>query len=168
MSDALQNLAFDIQAPRVGQIAVQAVTTSASGIDLAAPGASAAATGVGPVIALNAQQIGAYNMASLPSSDPSSTAPTVQALVNPPGFIGHYVEFFADGADMGVIFGPTQASVSSANVPALATTGAAGTPGTCVRIPAGTFRVFLIKGDDRWLGVVGAASGQLRISIASR
>jgi hypothetical protein len=174
VSALIENLALDIQAPRAGLIAVEAVTTSATYLDLSAV---VTGTSIGPGAG---QSAGAATRTPLqvttaipqvtPTLAEQGTPLATQTTISGPqmGFLGGYVEFFADGTDVGIIFGPTAASVSSGNAPALATTGSAGTAGVCARIPAGTYRTFFLKGDDRFVGVVGAASGNLRISTASR
>ncbi|MBV9311546.1 MAG: hypothetical protein JOZ73_11975 [Solirubrobacterales bacterium] len=70
----------------------------------------------------------AANMPISPATDPRETAP-----------FGHYISLVAEGGDVYVLFGPTNASVTGANVPNPATTGSAqaGTVGLCQYIPAG-------------------------------
>lgn len=84
---------------------------------------------------------------------------------NTTGAMGKIVVIYADGADLGVITGPTQASVTTSNAPALATTGV-NTPGVCFRIQAGTYQAFeLSAGMDNWLGFVASGSGTMRIWV---
>lgn len=162
MSNIIENLAHDIQGSRAGTVAVVAVSASASVVDLSGlPG------GIGPTTAMSAQQTNPA-IPTAPSSALSGPTTSVQPLINPPGFVGHWVKLVADGADVGFITGPTSASVSGANAPTLATTGGATVAGTCDRIFAGTTWQFLVKGDDRYLGVVGSAGGSLRIVQTSR
>ena len=84
-----------------------------------------------------------------------------------PGFQGKYITLFADGADVGVIFGQTLASVTGANAPVLATTGV-DVAGVCWRIANGGKESYLIAaGYDVFIGFVGSAGGVLRIAASS-
>lgn len=72
--------------------------------------------------------------------------------------------------DVGIIFGPTLASVTAGNVPAIATTGTlssnayVGTAGTCFVIPAGTGMKFLLQQNlDKFVGIVGSGVGVVRL-----
>lgn len=72
--------------------------------------------------------------------------------------------------DVGVIFGPSLASVTGGNVPAIATTGTlasnayVGAAGTCFVIPAGTGMKFLLqKTLDQFVGIVGSGAGVVRL-----
>jgi hypothetical protein len=76
--------------------------------------------------------------------------------------------------DLGVMFGPTAASVTAGNVPALATVGAlasgvyTGAAGTCFLIPANTPHRFLLQeGVDLFLGIVASGAGTCRIYQSS-
>jgi hypothetical protein len=84
------------------------------------------------------------------------------------GCLNRFTEFFADGADVGVVFGAgaTNAAVVGANAPALGQQGT-DTAGCCIRIPAGTYRTYIITTATRWLGYVGSANGNLRIAVSS-
>jgi hypothetical protein len=91
-----------------------------------------------------------------------------------PGVVGSYITILADTVDAGVIFGPTAASVSGANAPALASVGtvSAGVytiSGTeCWRIPVNTsIRVALQQSVDLFMGYVGGTSGILRVYQSS-
>lgn len=89
------------------------------------------------------------------------------------GVVGHYVTIYADGVDIGVIFGVSLASVSSGGAPVLsaygvasATGGYTGATGTCHRIPAGNERRYLLQeGVDLYMGYVGASgpTGAIRM-----
>lgn len=103
----------------------------------------------------------------------AAASPLVGNL-NFPGAVNQFVEFFADTADLGIVFGPTAASVSSSNAPVLTqdgtvTTGAyTGHAGTCYRIVAGTSKKWLLQlGVDLFVGFVGSTTGQLRLYVAS-
>lgn len=159
MADRIAEKGWDVQPPRVGLIGVYAVTNSASVINMT--------TGTGV--------FGSASTAfpqTLPDQGSQtinlSGGPAAGTLVSPKGFVGQWVDIFADGTDVGVIFGATNASVSGGNAPVLATTGNPGTAGVCMRIANGSFRTYYIKPDDEFLGVVGAASGNLRIAVSSR
>jgi hypothetical protein len=83
------------------------------------------------------------------------------------GIVGCYVDFFADGTDVGVVFGSTSASVTTTNAPVFATTGV-NTAGVCWRIPAGAKATWYLQaGVDLFVGFVGAGSGFLRIARSS-
>lgn len=65
-----------------------------------------------------------------------------------PNPLGHYLTVENDGANaLYVVFGPTAASVSAANVPAAATTGT-NVAGLCLSIPAGTVARFKLPAGD--------------------
>jgi hypothetical protein len=82
------------------------------------------------------------------------------------GLVGRYVTFYADGGDVGIIFGATSASVATTNAPALATQGTNAT-GACVRIANGAEKAWLVPSGTPWIGVVGSASCTLRIVASS-
>jgi hypothetical protein len=84
------------------------------------------------------------------------------------GGVGQFVEFMADGADVGLVFGATSAAVTSANAPNLSQTGT-NTAGCCLRIPAGTYRTFYVTSATQWVGWIGASASNsnLRISVTS-
>lgn len=162
MSELLRTAWVDVQAPRAGFVATLTMTAVAASADLTGePG------GVGPAIATNTQQSG-LGISARPSAAVSGSVTSTPAEPEKPGFLGHYVMVFADGADAGVIFGPLVANVTGANAPALATQGGAGTAGACFRIPAGQAIKYLLHGDDRFVGFVGSGNGTLRIAQASR
>lgn len=84
---------------------------------------------------------------------------------NTTGAMGKIVIIYADGADVGVVFGPNQAAVTGGNAPSLAANGVNVTGG-CARIPNGQRRAFeLSAGMDNWLGFVASASGTMRIEV---
>jgi hypothetical protein len=134
-----------ITAPIAGLVTNLATSTAAASQDLAA---------VGQVTS---------NM-RLEGSLPQSSSGTVTGSLN--GAIGCFVEFYADGADLGLVFGSSLAAVTGSNVPALATTGV-NTAGVCLRIPAGTYRTFYITALTRYLGYVASATGNMRIAVTS-
>lgn len=87
------------------------------------------------------------------------------------GLVGQYITIEADGADLGITFGPTLASVTGAHVPALAGVGTVNGSGVyteantvCYRIPNGQERRFLLQKErDLFLGFVGSAAGTMRL-----
>lgn len=100
----------------------------------------------------------------------------------PGGAVGSWITLSPETADVGIITGPTKASVSAGNAPVLATAGAIDanglytpTAGVCWRIrdqlvapsPISDRRFKLQKGVDEWLGFVPSANGVLRLYISS-
>jgi hypothetical protein len=91
------------------------------------------------------------------------------------GLTNNYITLFADGCDLGIIVGPSVASVASGAAPVLATVGSIGASGVynaatgaCYRIPSGTKeRILLQPGLDLFLGVVASATGTLRLYQSS-
>lgn len=84
------------------------------------------------------------------------------------------ITVYADGADLGVIFGTSNASVTGGNVPVLATVGTlsggtyTGAAGTCWRIPAGQSARFVLQfGVDLFMGVVASGAGTCRLYQSS-
>lgn len=132
-----------IRAPVAGKIACKAVSAvaDASGLDLATVG-----------------DVGSSNFGT--NNRPTLTDGTG------PGCVGHYASFYADGADVYVIFGATQAAVTGANVPVIATNGVNAT-GVAWKIAKDTFQPFKINPDTRWVGFIGSGAGQLRIAKSS-
>lgn len=135
-------LSNEISPPIAGRITVVATSTGAATLDLRTAGPQS------------------VNMSS-------GDIPPATGGVDPPGLVGRYVDFFADAADVGIIFGATTAAVSSSNAPALATNGT-NAAGCCQRIAAGTYRTWLVDKENPIIGYVAAASGQLRIVPSSR
>lgn len=85
----------------------------------------------------------------------------------------NYLTIVAD-VDLGVIFGPTAASVSSGNVPDLSQAGSlssgvyTGHAKTCWLIQAKVPQRFLLQqGVDLFVGIVGASSGTCRLYQSS-
>lgn len=83
-----------------------------------------------------------------------------------PGCVGHYASFYADGADVYVIFGATQGSVTGGNIPVIATNGVNGA-GVCWKIAKDTVQPFKITAATRWVNFIGSGAGQLRIAKSS-
>lgn len=162
--DEAERKGYEVRLPRAGTILVQAVTTATS-IDLAVSGAPA-----------NASQSFEGNIPGTGGTQSqSATGPGGGAASAPflgaEGYIGHWIDIDVDagGGDLGFISGPTSASVTGGNAPALATTGAAGTAGCCKRIPAGTSKPYFVTANDRFLGVISSAGTcTVRISLSSR
>lgn len=138
--------ANEVTAPVAGQITVIAGALAAGSLDLATTGPTA---------------INMQNADKQPVGDGSGT-------VTIAGGVDRYVEFYADGVDIGLVFGATAAAVTGANAPVLAQTGT-NAAGACMRIPAGIGRSLFIHPATRYVGyVASAATGFLRISVASR
>jgi hypothetical protein len=85
----------------------------------------------------------------------------------------NYLTIVAD-VDIGIIFGPTAASVSSGNAPAIATTGTlssnayVGAAGTCFVVPADFAVRFLLQPAlDKFVGIVGSGNGVVRLYQSS-
>lgn len=147
--------------PRAGKGIVAAVTAVASSVDLTAGGEQSGSE----AFAMNASP-GAGGPTVANSVSGGGTA---QALpqVNPKGNVARWVDITADGVDIGIVSGPTAASVTGANAPVLATNGN-GAAGTCARIFAGQTQPFYVLPDDRFLGLVGTGAGQIRIWPSGR
>jgi hypothetical protein len=159
---------------------------------VSAPRSSQNAPLVGQVVAFAVTTAPAFlNLASLlqPTFNQASAQTAIVSGIL--GQDGNYVTIWSDtGADLGIIFGVTQASVTGGNAPVLATVGtvAAGvyTPaaGTCWRIPAGTSARFHLQppqgpfgvqsftggagegvqaAGDLFMGYVGSAAGVCRL-----
>jgi hypothetical protein len=155
----VERLAADYRPPRAGTLIVQTVTTAAV-IDLSTGayyfgGSLAYAGSIQGSERSEAISIGGGGTQKFPTT------------LQPSGYVGHWIDIFSDGADTGLITGPTSAAVSAGNAPVLATTGT-GVAGTCMRIAAGTFRTYFITADDRFLGVVSSGTTTLRIALSSR
>jgi hypothetical protein len=103
-----------------------------------------------------------------------------------PGLPGNMISIFADTTDVGLLFGPTLASVTGANVPALAAAGTVNASGIytlsgkeCWRIATGTLQRFLLGatqkkaadgtvfGGDNFLGFVSTGAGLIRVFQSS-
>lgn len=77
------------------------------------------------------------------------------------GANGTYVSFFADGGDVYINVGETNASVSGANAPLPTATAGINIAQGCWKIPSGTtFRIICVSGDhpDQFVGYVTATS----------
>jgi hypothetical protein len=86
----------------------------------------------------------------------------------PAGVLDNYITIFADGADIGIVVGISQLLVGTVSLSAQgtvsATGGYSGATGVCHRIPAGAERRYLMQNSqDNWLGVVGSATGTVRL-----
>jgi hypothetical protein len=164
-----EQTASDIRMPRAGTIGVYAITTATS-IDLTTGGME---QGGGQSAQFNGNMPPA-NVAPSTANSPGGGG-TVQSLspMNPVGWVGRWIDITVDAGsgagDLGIISGPTLASVTSANAPAIATTGVPGTAGNCYRIPAGTKQSFIPRADDRYIGVVSSTGTcTFRISASGR
>ena len=112
--------------------------------------------------------------------DPTN-AQTNAGLGAPPkgplGATGSFFTLLTDGPDLGFIAGRTLASVSGANAPNLSATGTLnsdgtylGTQGVCHRLSildGYRHRYRLQIGVDNFLGIVGSASGLVRLYVSS-
>ena len=122
-------------------------------------------------IQLSAAQMGMTYSAEHVVTDNAIGAPNGM----PSGLTGVDVTILADGQDLGVIFGPTLASISGPNAPLLTAVGAltngvyANAIQTCHRIPSGQERRYNTQqGIDLWVGIVAATStGFVRIFQSS-
>jgi hypothetical protein len=91
------------------------------------------------------------------------------------GVVDQELTIFAETSDLGVIFAPSQAAVTTGNAPVLATVGTvngagvySAVAGTCYRIPAGQERRVLTQRNvDLWLGFVASAAGVMRLFQSS-
>jgi hypothetical protein len=148
--------------PRAGKGIVQAVSAAAISVDRAAGGEQS--------ISLDTAMNGPMQAGGASVSDAQSGGGTVKAMpiINPSGNLGRWIEITADGTDMGIVSGPTSASVTGGNAPVFATNGNAGTAGVCKRLFAGTTEQFYALPDDRFLGIVGVGNGQVRIFPTGR
>jgi len=148
--------------PRTGKGIVAAVSAVAIVVDLATGGEQSPSLDNAMT---SPMQAGGPSVA-----DGASGGGTVKALpiITPSGNLGRWIDVTADGTDMGIVSGPTSASVSGVNAPVFATNGNAGTAGACRRIFAGTTEGFYALPDDRFLGVVGVGAGQIRIFPSGR
>lgn len=100
-------------------------------------------------------------MAGFPSNMPSPGFDSPAEAIN---VIGHYITLTADQGDVHILFGPSVASVTGANVPLATTTNtiAAGVPtlavGVTSLVPSGTSRHFKIPMGPQGPGQRGANS----------
>jgi hypothetical protein len=150
----------EIRLPAANAVLVQTITTAAV-IDLAAAGDTSVES------AGFASNISYPGTASQPTSS-SGGGTAVLATLQPSGFVGKWVMITIDGSDLGIIAGPTSASVSAGNAPVLANTGNPGTAGTCERLFQSTRNPYYVTPDTRFIGVVSAGTTTLRISTSSR
>lgn len=160
--DKATRSAGEIQLPGAGEVVVQATSAVAIAIDLALAGAPAAQSA-----GFEQNMPGAGTPSLAVSSSGGGTTQTITPL-NPSGFVGCWIDIFADTFDIGIIAAATNAGVTGGNVPALATTGNAGTAGCCKRILAGSSQAFYVTPDRRFLGVVASGAGFVRISRSGR
>lgn len=77
-----------------------------------------------------------------------------------------FIYIYADGADVGYYFGPSQAAVTGGNAPALATNGL-NAAGCCARILSGQRHRVRPTAKNNWMGFVGSGAGQIRITVSS-
>ena len=148
-NDLAQRQSFLITPPRAfgqltGEVCVLATSTTAGVIDMRTVGVA---------------------LANLSNSN------GVAAAEGRIGLTGNFCLIFAETADLGLIVGPTLASVTTTNAPNLATAGSVNgsgvytnVAGTCARVPAGTFVEFCPQStQDLFLGFVASAAGKIRI-----
>ena len=149
---------------------------------VSAPRAYGPTGGTGPagqVVAATVSSVAQYINLKLVTNENRVYDASVDGLSgqnrNGPGVVNNYVTLFADGADLGIILGPTVESVSAGAAPVLATKGSIGASGAyqsatgvCYRIPSGSKeRLLLQPGIDLFLGVVASATGTLRLYQSS-
>ena len=168
MSNDLQTrTCFDKQLPGAGQISVTSVTTAAV-IDLQAAVQTESA-GFGqrlPGTAL--PSIGQASAGTGVSGGPSAS---LSSVPNPRGFSQCWIEISVDpgGGNLGMVAGPTSASVSGGNAPNISGTGAPGTAGNCYVMGAGLpGERFWVTPDKRFLGVISSGTSIVRIHQSSR
>lgn len=127
---------------------------------------------VGEVVAFAVSAVAAYlEMDNLLQQPVGTITPAQQKK----GVLDNFVTIFADAADLGIVFGPSAASVSAGNAPVLATVGTVSgagaytaAAGTCFRIPAGqSARFHLQRGVDAFMGYVASAAGTCRLYQSS-
>jgi hypothetical protein len=116
-----------------------------------------------------AGQIGVFSVSGSAGSVDLRTIGPQPALGNEEqnGCCDRYVELQADGGDVYVIFGATQAAVTSANAPVISTTGA-NAAGAAMRIPNGTSKQYRpTNNGSPWCGYIGTGSGTVYLRIAA-
>jgi hypothetical protein len=163
-TDLASRLCFDKKLPKVNFVTVVTVTTAAV-IDLAS-GTVVASAGFGQSLPLNAQP-----SAAVASTNQESGGPAIATFPPQRGYLQTWIEVSVDpgGGNVGMVAGPTSASVSSANAPVIATTGVPGTAGNCYVMGAGLpGERFFVGPDERFLGVVSSGTSTLRIHQSSR
>lgn len=97
-----------------------------------------------------------------------------QGPTGPTSPVTNFLTIVSD-VDIGIVFGPTNASVSSANAPVIATNGTltgatyTGAAGTCFVIKANSqpTRFLPQAGLDNFLAIVGSGAGKVRIYQSS-
>lgn len=163
--DLATRTCFDKKLPKVNFVSVTTVTTAAV-IDLAS-GTVVASEGFGQSLPLSAvPSLGQSSAGTGVSGGPSVAASPPQR-----GYLQTWVEISVDpgGGNVGMVAGPTSASVSGGNAPVIATTGVPGTAGTCYVMAAGLpGERFFVGPDERFLGVVSSGTSTLRIHQSSR
>jgi hypothetical protein len=136
------------------------------------------AAGIGQVLAVSVSSTASYvNLGALfqPAAGGQSGAQTQGSSGVVVGVLDNYISIYADGAELGVVFGLTAAAVSGANAPALATAGSllAGVytpPATpaCWGIATGTWQRFLAQlTQDLFMGFVASGAGTMRLYQSS-
>jgi hypothetical protein len=162
-----EQTAADVRLPRAGTVGVYAVTTATS-VDLSTGGFG---LGGGESAQFGAN-VPPANIAPATASSPGGGG-TVQSLqaINPTGWLGHWIDITVDagGGDLGIISGPTLASVTGSNAPSISATGASGTAGNCYRLPVGSLKSYIPRADDRYIGVVSfSGTCTFRIALSGR
>ena len=163
-NDLATRLCFDKKLPKVSCVSVTSVTTAAV-IDLAT-GTVVASAGFGQSLPLSALPSAAVASTNQESGGPAIGTPAAQR-----GFLQCWVEISVDpgGGNLGMVAGPSSASVSGGNAPVIATTGAPGTAGNCyVMAPGLPGERFFVGPDERFLGVVSSGTSVVRIHQSSR
>jgi hypothetical protein len=146
-------------APYAGAITVLVTSTGAGSIDLST-------IGLQQPIADN-QGAPTLDGGGQTGPGPDIVAPVQSSRnVDQQGLLGRYVYLRAVTSTVGFICGPTQALVTSANAPVLATTGS-NTAGCCDRLIPEEWQEMWISGSTRWLGYVATGAGTLIIRASS-
>jgi hypothetical protein len=146
-------LADEILPPIVGTVSVLNANTTGQTQDLSLCGN----------LSLDMRNADALPVAGGASFSGSATPVTTGS--NFGGQIGRFCEVFADGGDIGVLFGANAAVLGGSNVVSLSAAGV-NAAGAALRIPSGTYRTFVIHPAARFLGYI-AASGTANVRICA-
>jgi hypothetical protein len=114
------------------------------------------------------QSLDMRNADALPVSGAAAfagSATPVTAGTSFGGQIGRFCEIFADGGDIGVMFGANAAVLGGSNVVSLSAAGV-NAAGAALRIPSGTYRTFVIHAAARFMGYI-AASGTANVRVVA-
>jgi hypothetical protein len=146
------------------------------GLSITTSSGTSYGVGSGLVAVLNvtmAPQMVALQLLFAPPANAADAMAAPDASGLPPGCLGSYLSLEADGVDVGVVFGPTAASVQGSNSPSLAAAGTVNSLGVYKANGAECWRLYgsvsptrgflLAPLVDAYMGFVGSAnSGFLR------